>query len=372
MLRTCFVFLFAALSVAAHLRAADPIVFVSAFSAKDGGIHAFAFDGKSGALKPLKQTTDVQNPFFLALSKDKKFLYSIDTPQFSGKETESVAAFAIGAGGELKKLNKASSQGKAPCYLDVDATGKTVVTANYTSGNVAALPVQADGTLAEAASQFQHEGTGGDPARQKGPHAHSIVVAPNNKFVYAADLGIDQVLIYKLDAATAKLTPNDPPAGKTPSASGPRHITFHPTQQRLYCINELSNTVTVFDWNDATGALTATQTISTVPADFTGKSYTADVKITPNGKFLYGTNRGHDSIAIYSIGDDGKLTLVEIKPSLGKGPQNLAITADGKWLLCANMPGKNVAVFAIGSDGKLKPTGTPVEMPSPSCIMILE
>ncbi len=372
MLRTGFAFLFAVLSVVPAVNAADPVVFVSAFAAKEGGIHAFQLDSASGTLKPLKQTAEVQNPFFLALSKDKKFLYSIDTPQFSGKETEYVAAFAIGAAGELKKLNKASSQGKAPCYLDVDATGKTVVTANYTSGNIASLPVQADGSLGEAVSQFQHAGTGGDPARQKGPHAHSIVVAPNNKFVYAADLGIDQVLIYKLDAATAKLTPNDPPFGKTPSAAGPRHITFHPKQKRLYCINEIGNTVTVFDWNDATGALTETQTISTLPADFTGRTNTADLKITPDGKFLYGTNRGHDSIASYSIGDDGKLTLVEITPSLGKGPQNLAITADGKWLLCANMPGKNVAVFAIGTDGKLKPTGTPVEVPSPSCIMILE
>lgn len=372
MLRIGFALFFVALSTTAAVKADDPIVFVSAFSPKEGGIQAYRFDLKSGALTPLAKTAEVQNPFFLALSPDKKFLYSIDTPQFSGKETEYAAAFAIGAAGELKKLNKTSAQGKAPCYLDVDATGKTVVVANYTSGNVASLPVQADGSLGEAVSQFQHAGTGGDPARQKGPHAHSIVVAPNNKFVYAADLGIDQVLIYKLDAATAKLTQNDPPFGKTPSAAGPRHITFHPTQKRLYCINEIGNTVTVFDWNDATGALTETQTISTVPADFSGKSYTADVKITPDGKFLYGTNRGHDSIAIYSIGNDGKLTLIEITPSLGKGPQNLAITADGKWLLCANMPGKNVAAFAIGADGKLKPTGTPVEVPSPSCVMILE
>ena len=353
-------------------RADDPLVFISAFaSGEKAGIHAFQFDTKSGALKPLHLTTDIQNPFFLAISPDRKFLYSIDAKKFGGKENEDVAAFAIeGRTGQLRRLNKQSSRGTASCYLDVDATGKTVTVANYTTGSVAALPVQKDGSLGEAVSFVQHTGTGADPARQKGPNAHSIVFSPDNRFALAADLGIDKILIYKLDAAAAKLTPNEAqPFVKMQPGSGPRHLTFHPNGKRVYVINELKNTVTFLDYAADAGTLTERQTISTLPADFTGKSACADLKITPDGNLLYGTNRGHDSIAAYRIGEDGKLTLLAIHPSLGKGPQNLLITPDGQWLLCANMPGNSVLVFRIDlKTGGLTATGEPVAMPMPSCI----
>jgi 6-phosphogluconolactonase len=218
----------------------------------------------------------------------------------------------------------------------------------------------------------QHKGSSVNPQRQKEPHAHCIVVSPDNKFAFAADLGTDQILSYRLEPATAKLTPNKPPFAKAPPGAGPRHLTFHPNGKRVYVINELLNSVTVFDYDAGAGTLTEKQTISTLPADFKGTSHCADVKITPDGKFLYGTNRGHDSIACYAIGEDGKLTLVAIEPSLGKGPQNLAITPDGRWLLCANMPGNNIAVFGIDpKTGKLKSAGEPVGQPSPSCIMLL-
>lgn len=357
-------------------RADDPLVFISAFAPGDkAGIHAYQFDTKTGSLKPVHRTTDVQNPFFLAVSRDKHFLYAIDAKNFGDKVDEFVAAYSIqGHTGELKKLNAQSSRGTSSCYLDADATGKTVVVANYSSGSVASLPVKADGSLGEAASFMQHSGSSVDPGRQKGPNAHSIVISPDNRFALAADLGIDKIMIYKLDAATAKLTPNDAqPFAKMQPGSGPRHITFHPNGKRVYVINELKNTVTVFDYASATGALTERQTISTLPADFSGKSYCADLKITPDGQFLYGTNRGHDSVAAFRIGDDGKLTLINIEPSLGKGPQNLLITPDGKWLLCANMPGNSVVVFQINaSSGKLKAVGQPTSMPMPSCIRWLE
>jgi len=355
-------------------QADDPLVFVSSFAGgKQGAIHAYKLDLKQGSLTLVNRTTCVSNPFFLALSPDRKFMYSIHAEKFGGKEPEHVAAFEVmGRTGQLRPLNQQSSRGTALCYLHVDATGKTVVVANYSSGNVASLPIKPDGSLGEPVSFIQHTGSSVDAKRQKEPHAHSIVVSPKNRFVYAADLGLDQVLIYKLDASTATLTPNDPPYAKTPAGAGPRHLTFHPNGKQLYVINELLNSVTVFDLNAESGALTEIQTISTLPADFTGTSYCADLKITPNGKFLYGTNRGHDSIAAYSIAADGKLTLIGIEPSLGKGPQNLAITAGGEWLICANMPGKNVAVFAIdGQTGKLKSAGAPVEMASPSCILLL-
>lgn len=361
----------------------ERLVFISAFAAGNkGAIHAYQLDCDSGQLKLATRTGGVENPFYLAVSPDQKFLYSIHAKQFGGKEPEQIAAYAITSrNGELKLLNRQSARGTAACYLDVDATGKTVLVANYSTGSVASLPVSGDGTLGEAAAFVQHppvpplakEGSGGgDPARQKEPHAHCIVVSPDNRFVYAADLGLDQVLCYRLDAAKGKITANQPPFARTPPGAGPRHLTFHPNGKLVYVINELSNSVTVFDYDSNTGALTSKQTISTLSKDFTGRSYCADLKITPNGRFLYGTNRGHDSIARYRIGDDGRLTLLGIEPSRGKGPQNLAITPDGKLLLCANMPGNNVAVFRIEpQEGSLTAVGSPVAMPGPSCIRIL-
>ncbi|OWK41096.1 lactonase family protein [Fimbriiglobus ruber] len=354
--------------------ASDPLVFVTAFApGEQGGIHAYEFDTKAGKLKPVRHTAGVENPFFLALSPNKKFLYSIHAKQFGGKENEQVAAYeVIGRTGELKLLNRQSAEGTAACYLDVDKTGRAVLVANYSSGSVASLPVKVDGSLGEKASFFQYKGSSVNPRRQKEPHAHCFVVSPDNRYAFAADLGTDQILSYKLDPAAAKLTPNDPPFVKAPAGAGPRHLTFHPNGKWVYVINELLNSVTAFDYDTAAGKLTEKQTIPTLPDDFKGTSYCADLKITPDGKFLYGTNRGHDSVAAYSIGDDGRLSLVAIEPSLGKGPQNLAITPDGAWLLCANMPGNNVAVFRIDAGtGRLKPTGEPVSQPSPSCIMLL-
>ncbi|MBM3981625.1 MAG: lactonase family protein [Planctomycetes bacterium] len=359
--------------VAGPAVAADPLVFVTEFAAGDkGGIRAYAFDTKVGTLKAVHRTAGVEHPFFLALSPDKKFLYSIHAKQFGGKENEHVAAFALaGRTGELKFLNRVSAEGTAACYLDVDATGKAVLVANYTSGSVASLPVKADGSLGDKASFFQHKGSSVNEKRQKEPHAHCIVVSPDNKYAFAADLGTDQILCYKLDPATAKLTANDPPFAKAPAGAGPRHLTFHPNGKGVYVINELLNSITVFDYDKATGKLNEKQTLSTLPADFKGTSYCADLKFTPDGKYLYGTNRGHDSIACYRVSDDGKLTLIGIEPSLGKGPQNLAV-AGGAWLLCANMSGNNLAVFKIDpATGKLKPAGDPVKHNSPSCIMLV-
>ncbi|MEZ6130657.1 MAG: lactonase family protein [Planctomycetaceae bacterium] len=355
--------------------AADHVVFVSAFkSGADGAIHAFRFDSATGTLTALHQTTDVQHPFFMAISVDARFLYAIDTETFSGPNDEFVAAYEIqGRTGQLKRLNKQSSRGTASCYLDVDATGKTVLVANYTTGSVAAFPVQQDGSLKEAASFVQHTGSSTNPDRQTGPKAHSIEVSPDNRFVLAADLGIDKVLVYQLDAANAKLTAHSTqPFVTVPPGSGPRHLTFHPNGNRVYVINELANTIAFFDYATDSGTLTRQQIISTLPESFDGVSHTADVKITPDGRFLYGTNRGHDSIAAYRIADDGRLNLIAIEPSLGKGPQNLLVTPDGRWLLCANMPGNNVVVFAIDpNSGKLTATGNPVPVMMASCIRLL-
>jgi 6-phosphogluconolactonase len=354
--------------------AAERLVFISAFAAgENGAIHAFRLDLDTGRLKPAQRTTGVEHPFYLALAPNQKYLYSIHAKEFGGKDAEQIAAYEIlGTDGKLKLLNRQSARGSAACYLDVDATGKTVLVANYTSGSVAALPVNDDGSLGKAASFVQHSGSSIDPARQKEPHAHCLVISPDNRFAFAADLGLDQVVCYQLEAAKAKLTANRQPFVRTSPGAGPRHLTFHPNGKHVYVINELSNSVTLFDYDTDSGTLTVKQTISTLPKDFAGKSYCADLKITPDGRFLYGTNRGHDSIARFRLGKEGRLTLLGIEPSLGKGPQNLAIAPGGKLLLCANMPGNHVAVFRIDQEmGGLTSAAAPVSMPSPSCIRIM-
>ncbi|MFK5921907.1 MAG: lactonase family protein [Verrucomicrobiota bacterium] len=353
-------------------QAQDPLVLISSFvKGEEGSIQAFRFDLEKGALELVHKNPSISNPFFLAASPDGKVLYSIDTPNFGDKENDLVAAFVLEkSSGKLTRLNATSSRGTAACYLSVDPSGKTVLVANYSSGSVAALPVKADGSLGDAASFDQHSGSSVDPKRQKGPNAHCIEISPDGRFALSADLGIDKVMIYQLDAAKARLTLNEAqPFVKIAPGSGPRHLTFHPDGKSVYLINELSNTITVFAYAADSGKLTERQTISTLPEGFKGTSYCADLKITPDGRFLYGTNRGHDSVAMYEIGEKGQLTLLGIEPSLGKGPQNLLITPDGAWLICANMPGNNVIVFQINKEsGKLAVNGEAIDIPMPSCI----
>ncbi len=352
------------------------LVFISAFApGSDGAIHSYQLELGTGQLELVHKTTDVEHPFFMALSPDQRLLYAIHAPgKFGGEAPEEIAAYALtGRTGQLTLLNRQSTLGSASCFLDVDATGKTLVVANYMTGSVASLPVKDDGSLGKAESFFQHEGSSIDEARQEGPHAHCVVISPDNRFVYAADLGLDRILGYRLDATAAKLSPHRQPFVRTLPGAGPRHLTFHPNCRAVYVINELDNSITMFDYDPQAGMLVEQQTISTLPVDFDGTSYCADLKITPDGRWLYGTNRGHDSIASYRIGDDGRLTLVGIEPSLGAGPQNLALTPDGKLLLCANMPGNSVIVFRIDPrTGGLTPIGTPVSMSNPSCIMFLQ
>lgn len=358
-----------------------PLLFISAFApGEKGAIHSFKFDPTNGSLEPIARNTEVSNPFFLAVSNDNRFLYSTTSKQFGGKENEHVSSYALeGRSGKLRSLNQESSHGRATCYVTVDVTGHSVLAANYSSGTVASLFVSDDGTLRSATSVFQHEvdalPAAEDPSKQKPkqPNAHCIVVSPDNRFALSADLGADKIFIYKLDPATARLTPNEAQReARLPAGSGPRHLIFNNSGKRVYVINELNNTVSFFRYDPDTGVLTLHQNISTLPDDFAGKSFCADLKLSADEKFLYGTNRGHDSVVIYRVGPDGSLQREGIEPSLGKGPQNLLVTPDGKWLLCANMAGDNVAVFSIDpSNGRLKSAGPPTPMPRPSCIRMV-
>ncbi len=357
--------------------ATQRLVFItSCTTGDDGAITAFNLDTATGALELLQRNTDVENPFFTALSPDRKFLYSVHTPGSLDREPGSIAAFEIvGDSGALRKINQQPARGVTTCYVDVDPTGKAVVCANYTSGSVGAYPVQTDGSLGEMTSFIEHQGASlVNPGRQEAAHAHCAVVSPSGQHVYAADLGTDQILGYALDAASATLTPLDQSYVRTIGGGGPRHLTYHPQGGYVYANNELANSVNVYSYDEGAGLLIERQVISTLPDGFEGESYTADIKITPDGNHLYCSNRMHDSIAIYRIGEDGCLTLVDIPSSLGNFAQNLAITPDGSMLLCANMQGDdaNVAVFRIdAASGKLSAVGEPLGFIEPSCIVIV-
>ena len=353
------------------------LVFITSNAAgDDGAITAFNLDTATGALEQLTRNTDVENPFFIGLSPDRKFLYSVHVPGSPGSDPEYVAAFEIvGDSGVLRKINQQPTQGTVTCYVDVDPSGKAVVFANYGSGDVGSFPLQADGSLGEMKSFIKNQGASRvDTGRQEAAHAHCSVISPSGKRMYSCDLGTDQILGFALDAESATLTPLDQSYVRTIGGGGPRHFTYHPEGGYGYANNELANSINVYSYDDDAGVLIERQVISTLPDDFDEASYTADIKITPDGRYLYCTNRKHDSIAIYRIGGDGCLSLVDIQPSLGNFAQNLAITPDGSTLLCANMLDGETSIVTFRIDaasGKLTAIGEPVALANASCIMIV-
>ncbi len=356
-------------------KSAQPyLLFITACTNGDAGaIHAYHLDPETAQLHLVNRQDDIENPFFLALSPDRSHLYAIHEPdEFGYGDNGHVAAYQIiDDEGKLALRNRQPTRGGAACYVTADATGRTLLAANYINGTVLSYPILPDGAIGDAVSFMQHEGASINPERQQEPHAHCFVISPDNHYAYVADLGIDKIMNYRLDAATATLTPNRQPFVRTHPGAGPRHFIFHPKQPFAYAINELDSTVTMFDYTEASGILLEQQVISTLPDDFAGVSHCADLKITPDGRFLYGTNRGHDSIAAYAIADNGRLRRIGIEPSGGEQPQNLAITPDGALLLCANMAGGSVTMFRVDvQGGQITPTGEPVHLPMPSCIMI--
>ena len=339
------------------------------------GIYLLELDLGDGSLTSRGLAGEAVNPSFLAIHPSRRFLYSVDEiSDFKGKKSGAATAFSIDAQtGKLTRLNQATSGGGGPCHLSVDATGKALLLANYGGGSVEAVPIGADGRLGDPASFIQHEGHSVNPRRQEGPHAHSINLDAANRFAIAADLGLDKLFVYRLDPQTGKLTPNTPPSVSVAPGSGPRHFAFHPNGRFAYVINELKSTVTVFDYNAERGILTPIQTLSSLPADFDGTSYPAEIQVHPSGKFVYGSNRGHDSLVIYSVNQDtGKLTLVGFELTRGKNPRNFAIDPTGHWLLAANQDTSDIYSFKIDGDtGKLTYTGHMVKIPKPVCIKMM-
>jgi 6-phosphogluconolactonase len=338
------------------------------------GIYVSRLNRETGALSAPALAAEAVNPSYLAVHPARDFLYAVnEIDKFEGKPTGSVSAFAIDrASGLLKALNRQSSGGGGPAHLSTDREGRHVLVANYGGGSVSVLPIAEDGTLRAASAFVQHTGSSVNPDRQKAPHAHAINVDPSGRFAYVPDLGIDKVIIYQFDAEKGSLTPAKYPYAPVQPGYGPRHIAFHPGGRFAYVINELSATISVFDRVDSTGALANTMTITTLPS---GESLqpgysTADVQVHPSGKFLYGSNRGHDSIAVYTIDQaTGLPTFVEAEPTQGRTPRAFGIDPSGTFLLAANQRSDSVVVFRIDqTTGALTATGARVELGAPVCV----
>ena len=336
---------------------------------KSQGIYALHLDPVTGALSEPRLVGKTISPSFLALHPNHKYLYAVnEVANFEGKKSGAVSAFSIEPkSGQLTFLNQQPSGGEGPCYVGLDHTGKVALVANYNSGSVASFPIEEDGKLKEAATIDQHQGKGANPQRQEGPHAHCFDVDPANHFALANDLGLDKVFVYKFDTAPGKLMPNTPPTASLPPGSGPRHLTFSRDGRYVSCINEIASTVTAFHYDGVKGTLESFQTLSTLPADFHGSSTTAEIILHPSGKFLYGSNRGHDSIAIFSVDQaNGKLTPAGHESTQGKTPRGFNIDPSGQYLLAANQNTDNVVSFKIDQNsGALKPTGSTVKVGSP-------
>jgi 6-phosphogluconolactonase len=337
------------------------------------GIYTYRMNSETGQLTKFSSIKS-ENPSYLTLDRSNRFLYAVnEVQQFEGKPSGAVSAYAIDKTGKLTFLNQQASMGADPCHLSVDRKRSNLLVANYTGGNVALLPILKDGTLGPAADVKQHEGSG-PKEQQKGPHAHCIILDAQERYALAADLGTDKVMIYRFDPATRKLqTGKQQLWAELKAGAGPRHLTLHPNGRYAYVINELDSTMTTMRFNATTGTLVTIDTTSTLPTGFTDKSFCADVHVSPSGKFLYGSNRGHNSIVVFALdARTGIPSLVEHVSTEGNWPRNFVIDPTGRFLLVANQRTDNVVVFRIDQKtGRLKPSGQTQTVPIPVCLKFL-
>jgi 6-phosphogluconolactonase len=339
------------------------------------GIYLLRLDLDSGRLTSQGLAGEAVNPSFLAVHPNRRFLYAVnEQAEFAGAKTGAVSAFAIdSASGRLSPLNQQSSGGTGPCHITIDSVGRHAFVANYSGGSIAVLPLTPDGRLDEPSTVIQHKDS--DPGAKPRPsHCHSIHLDAAQRFAFVADLGLDRIFQYRLDAATGVLTPNDPAAVVQAPKAGPRHFAWHPTSRFAYVINELNSTMTALAYDAGQGTLRPLQTLSTLPEGFAGTSDCAEVRVHPSGKFLYGSNRGHDSIAIFAIdAQTGRLSALGHEPTQGKTPRNFAVDPTGQYLVAANQESSSVVVLRIDPQtGLLKPTGEKLDVPAPVCVTFLQ
>ena len=341
-------------------------------SSTSEGIYVYRMNSDTGELKKVSSIKS-ENPSFLTLDRSKRFLYAVnEMKDFEGKASGAVSAYAIDAKHNLRFLNQQASMGSDPCYLTVDRKRGSLLVANYTGGNVALLPILKNGTLGPASEVKQHEGSG-PKEQQKGPHAHCIILDALERHALAADLGADKVMVYRFNPATRKFHTGKQPFASLAAGAGPGHLALHPNGRFLYVINELDSTMTTMKYNATSGTLTTVDTVSTLPAGFSEVSYCADVHVSSSGKFLYGSNRGHNSIVVFAIDQrTGKPTLIEHVSTEGKWPRNFVIDPTGRFLLVANQHTDNVVVFRIDPQtGRLKNAGQSAEVPVPVCLKFI-
>ena len=354
-----------------------PIVFIGTYTHTDSqGIYTCRFDSDSGALEQVSVETGPGNPSFLALHPSRRFLYAAsEVHEFAGKKQGAVYAYAVDVKtGRLTYMNSQGTGGEGPCHVIVDATGHFVLAANYHGGSVCMLPIEDDGSLAPASDFIQHEGSSVNPRRQDKAHAHSINPDPQNRFAYVPDLGQDRVVIYEVNTEDGRLIPNDPSYIEVNPGFGPRHFAFHPNGRWAYLINELGSAITAFEYDSQTGSLSEFQVAGTLPTGFSGSNTTADIHVHPSGRFVYGSNRGHDSIAIFAVNrDTGRLTSLGHRSTWGRTPRNFSIDPSGQFLIAANQDSDNIVSFHIDQEsGLLTPTGHELNVPMPVCIRFLD
>ena len=347
------------------LIAQNPYLLVGTYTQKGSeGVYIFRFDSKKGTLVPVSMAKNLKNPSFLAISLNQKFIYVVEETA-KGR----VNAFRFDEKTEqFVLLNSQEVVGDYPCHVAADKTGKWIFTGNYGSGNFSVFPVQADGSLGKATQTIQHEGKSVNTARQEAPHVHSVNIGKNNQDIFVVDLGIDKIMSYQLDSNTGKVTPANPAFVEVKAGAGPRHFAFHPKKKYAYTILELNSTIAAFRYENS--KLTQFQTISTLPETYKGENSCADIHVSEDGKFLYGSNRGHNSIAVYNINQKtGELTLIQYQSVEGQAPRNFAIDPSGNFLLVANQNTDNITIFKRDKQtGKLTYTGNEVKVSMPVCL----
>jgi len=344
------------------------------FGTGSDGVYVASFDDETGQVGNVRRAAEVTRPNFLAIHPTLDRLYSVNRLAEDGEPRDSATAFRFDrASGDLQRINQLATQGSGSCHVNVDATGRMISIANYSSGSLEAMSLRTDGGLDENTSFFQHQGSSVHP-RQAAAHTHSVNYSPDNRFLVVADLGMDQLLVYRTDVERAALKPHSSPYHSVEPGSGPRHFTFHPNGRFAYAVNELSSTVTVLEFDAAAGSFQTLQTISTLASDFSGENTTAEILVHPSGKFLYASNRGHNSIAVFSVDPaGGRLRSVQRVSTLGDWPRNFRIAPGGRFLLAANQRSDEVVVFAVeAASGRLTPTGIAADVPAPMCIRFIE
>ena len=368
--------LFLALVMGLHFAsAADFQVFFGTYTnGSSRGIYSCRYNDHAGTFGAVHLAAESANPSFLAIHGNGRFLFAVnETNEYEGKASGAVSSFRIKEGGALERINQVPTGGSAPCHLTLDRNGRFLLIANYNGGNVSAIAIGSDGRLGEMTEKIQHLGKSVNRHRQSAPHAHSINLDPQGRFAAAADLGVDKVFVYPFDSRSGRVSLRGAQSLSLAPGAGPRHLAFHPTQPLAFVNNELHSTLSSLAFDPSTGKLNLIETRSTLPNDYSGGNSTAETQVHPNGRYVYVSNRGHDSIAVFQVEPNrGSITLLENEPTGGRTPRNFSLDPSGKFLLAANQSSDAVTLFRVNpSSGLLSATGTSLEVPTPVCIRFL-